>query len=77
MVGTCCGSVCKIETPHAGAIALTPSMHDFDASRVSDSDILFGEDNGTSRIAEYSHDGEIVCKCRHDGTGGSTWGQMW
>ena len=75
--GTRGGRVCEIETPHAGAMALTPSLHDFDAGRVGDGDFLSGEDHGTPCIAEHSHAEEIVCKCRHDGTGVSAWGQMW
>jgi hypothetical protein len=75
--GRCGGCISGIETPHAGAMALTPSLHDSDASRVGDGDFLSGEDHGTPCIAEYSHAEEIVCKCWHDGIGVSAWGQMW
>ena len=77
MSGTRCGRAGEVETPHAGAISLTPTLHDLVAGRVGDGDLLSGEDHGTSRIAEYSHAEEIVSKCRHDGTGVSTWGTMW
>ncbi len=75
--GTRGGCGCEIETPHAGAMAFTPSLHDFNAGRVGDCDFLSGEDHGTACIAEYSHAEEIVCKCWHDGTGVRAWGQMW
>ncbi len=74
--GTCCGRVGEVETPHAGAISLTPALNDLVAGQVGDSDLFFGEYHGTSRIAEYSHAEEIVLKFWHDGTGVSTWGKM-
>ena len=74
--GTSCGCVGEVETPHAGAISLAPALHDLVAGRVGDSDLFFGEYHGTSRITEYSHAEEIVCKCRHDDTGVSTWRKM-